>query len=399
MNKKNKFIALGVLLMMLISAGLTFNIVHADNKNSVSFSTDITEELDDDLVFDLYFVGEIGWDGKSNPTKYFMDPKKIEAIYKDQFENIKKGTDGLIDIGKNLDGTMRTEIDLDALAQGLMDVVYTKKPEKVSGSPFAFKVKNESLDDGLYLAVIHGSKKSDMTKYVNFTVEQSASGEGSDDSQEPATVTETKRYYSYEYSQLHEYRFQPILIFLKNTDLQAKTKQETKPRYSDLIIKKNLTGFAVLGENETFKPVSFVFSIKAYDTENKLVYDDVASLKFDSIQELEKETLVKRIPCGSKVVVKEIYSGSYVEVDPSDDGQEETIVVSPLASVEFKNKFNDDPKHGYGLDNKYVNTDGKWTYEGRDIPSPVPQPTPAENTDSGNGENVDNGTPTDGGNS
>ena len=54
---------------------------------------------------------------------------------------------------------------------------------------------------------------------------------------------------------------------------------------------------------------------------------------------------------------------------------------------------------GYGLDNKYMNTDGKWTYEGRDIPSPVPQPTPAENTDSGNGENVDNGTPTDGGNS
>ena len=397
MNKKNKFIALGVLLMMLISAGLSFKMINADNKNSVSFSTGITDErLDDTLVFDLYYVGKIGWDGSSNPTKYYVDPAEIVEIYQDQFKDIEKGTDGLIDIGKDIKtGDMRTEIDLDGLAQGIMDVVYNEKPDAVTDSPFAFGTKHENLEDGIYLAVIHGSKKSKMDDYVKFKVEKSAAEEGSDDSQEPATATETKIYYSYEYSQLHEYRFQPILIFLKNTDLQAVTKQTIAPRYSDLIIKKNLSGFAVLGENEKFKPVSFVYSIKAYDKNNNLVFDDVATLKFDKIEELEKETLVKRIPCGSRVVVKEIYTGSYV-IDEEFDEKETNIVVSPLASVEFTNKFNDDPKHGYGLDNKYINTDGKWSFGGRDIPSPVPGQT----TDGPvNGETNENGTTSDGGNS
>ena len=91
--------------------------------------------------------------------------------------------------------------------------------------------------------------------------------------------------------------------------------QQTQ-RYGDLEIVKDLTEY-----NASLKDALFVFQVEGTRNGEK-VYSDVVSIKFN--QAGEKSVLVKHLPAGTKVTVKEVYAGGSYS-NTSGDKQETVI--------------------------------------------------------------------------
>lgn len=169
----------------------------------------------------------------------------------------------------------------------------------------------------------------------------------------------------------YTYDFTPYLVSLPNNyyskenpddtweyDVTTGMKPRQTQRYGDLEIVKDLTEY-----NASLKDALFVFQVEG--TRNgKQVYSDVVSIKFN--QAGEKSVLVKHLPAGTKVTVKEVYAGGSYS-NTSGDTQETVIVADGVtdnpASVSFTNTYNGKLIPGTGIVNHFENKDGEWSWE------------------------------------
>lgn len=169
----------------------------------------------------------------------------------------------------------------------------------------------------------------------------------------------------------YTYDFTPYLVSLPNNyyskenpddtweyDVTTGMKPQQTQRYGDLEIVKDLTEY-----NASLKDALFVFQVEG--TRNgKQVYSDVVSIKFN--QAGEKSVLVKHLPAGTKVTVKEVYAGGSYS-NTSGDTQETEIVAEGVtdnpASVSFTNTYNGKLIPGTGIVNHFENKDGEWSWE------------------------------------
>jgi len=169
----------------------------------------------------------------------------------------------------------------------------------------------------------------------------------------------------------YTYDFTPYLVSLPNNyyskenpddtwvyDVTTGMKPQQTQRYGDLEIVKDLTEY-----NASLKDALFVFQVEG--TRNgKQVYSDVVSIKFN--QAGEKSVLVKHLPAGTVVTVKEVYAGGSYS-NTSGDTQETVIVADGVtdhpASVSFTNTYNGKLIPGTGIVNHIEIENGKWDWK------------------------------------
>ena len=169
----------------------------------------------------------------------------------------------------------------------------------------------------------------------------------------------------------YTYDFNPYLVSLPNNyyskenqddawvyDVTTGMKPQQTQRYGDLEIVKDLTEY-----NASLKDALFVFQVEGTRNDEQ-VYSDVVSIKFN--QAGEKSVLVKDLPAGTKVTVKEVYAGGSYS-NTSGDTQETVIVADGVtdhpASVSFTNTYNGKLIPGTGIVNHFENKDGEWSWE------------------------------------
>ena len=168
----------------------------------------------------------------------------------------------------------------------------------------------------------------------------------------------------------YTYDFTPYLVSLPNNyyskekddtwvyDVTTGMKPQQTQRYGDLEIFKDLTEY-----NASLKDALFVFQVEGTRNGEK-VYSDVVSIKFN--QAGKKSVLVKHLPAGTKVTVKEVYAGGSYS-NTSGDTQEAVIVAEGItdnpASVSFTNTYNGKLIPGTGIVNHFENKDGEWSWE------------------------------------
>ncbi len=169
----------------------------------------------------------------------------------------------------------------------------------------------------------------------------------------------------------YTYDFTPYLVSLPNNyyskenpddrwvyDVTTGMKPQQTQRYGDLEIVKDLTEY-----NASLKDALFVFQVEGTRNDEQ-VYSDVVSIKFN--QAGEKSVLVKHLPAGTKVTVKEVYAGGSYS-NTSGDTQEAVIAAEGStdnpASVSFTNTYNGKLIPGTGIVNHFENKDGEWSWE------------------------------------
>ncbi len=425
--KTKKFITKVVLLLLIVTGCLTFRSIQAAGNNSITFTFELPPkeegdydygdklEDEDGLVFDLYYIAPIKWDGAGDgtpaSTKYYIPSGDIVESYQGVFPASFEDTNGNINVSErdgSLVNTALKEYGLDNLANDIATIVFSGTTPLAPDATAKFGTPETDLDDGLYLAIVRGSNANTKDKYIKTRIEKITVGD---------TVESKTVYYSYANSIYHEYDFNPLLVFLKNTtnetdlSLEAKPKYSENPRYDDLLIIKELGGvLGKAGKNDqdegldfdAFEPVTFVYDVTAYDPKEttKVVYHDVASISFEkmeSAKDLIGQTIAEKIPVGARVVVTEIYNGSSYVLNADMSNGETTIIVSDrnedgthiqdddgkyvyistvdtsdsqtekviFAYVTFVNDPGNKPNPGYGINNPYKYDEEKgWEYVG-----------------------------------
>ena len=295
--------------------------VETDRKCSLTFTLDETEFDDDELR------------GLEIPVKVY----KVADIT----EEAQYDTTGYADFAglglKNVSSTTSAE-EWAQMAEDAMKIVKAKeeiastadvkvtKPE--GATEFTGVINN--LETGMYLVQAETVQTSEYT--YDFT---------------PYLVSLPNNYYSKE---------KPDDTWVY--DVTTGMKPQQTQRYGDLEIVKDLTEY-----NASLKDALFVFQVEG--TRNgEQVYSDVVSIKFN--QAGEKSVLVKHLPAGTKVTVKEVYAGGSYS-NTSGDTQETVIVAEGVtdnpASVSFTNTYNGKLIPGTGIVNHFENKDGEWSWE------------------------------------
>lgn len=171
----------------------------------------------------------------------------------------------------------------------------------------------------------------------------------------------------------YTYDFTPYLVSLPNNyyskekpepddtwvyDVTTGMKPQQTQRYGDLEIVKDLTEY-----NASLKDALFVFQVEGTRHGEK-VYSDVVSIKFN--QAGEKSVLVKDLPAGTVVTVKEVYAGGSYS-NTSGDTQEAVIAAEGStdnpASVSFTNTYNGKLIPGTGIVNHIEIENGNWDWK------------------------------------
>ena len=225
------------------------------------------------------------------------------------------------------------------LAQKAADIVNTADPKPeaaVAGAKADGETDIEiSTGSGLYLLIPHG---------VNGN----------------STVTTSD----------YRYTYSPVLITVPaaSGSVVLKPSRTSRPggnppgpnppgpssRKGDLEIVKNLTSY------EDSEPASFVFEVTAYEssTSDKVVYSNVVMLTFT--EPGQKHTLVKDLPDGARVVVREYSTGHYTEAAATQEG---VISASQDLKVEFTNEYDKIQKGGHGIVNDFTYSGNTWNWE------------------------------------
>lgn len=291
--------------------------VETDRKCSLTFTLDDTEfdELRSlEIPVDVYKVADITEEAVYDTTKY-TDFAKLGL------ENVRSTT---------------TAEEWAQMAEDAMKIVEDKKiaptadvkVTKPAGAPESTGVIND-LETGMYLVQAETVQTSEYT--YDFT---------------PYLVSLPNNYYSKEKDDTWVY------------DVTTGMKPQQTQRYGDLEIFKDLTEY-----NASLKDALFVFQVEGTRNGEK-VYSDVVSIKFN--QAGKKSVLVKHLPAGTKVTVKEVYAGGSYS-NTSGDTQETVIVAEGItdnpASVSFTNTYNAKLIPGTGIVNHFENKDGEWSWE------------------------------------
>ena len=291
--------------------------VETDRECSLTFTLDDTEfdELRSlEIPVDVYKVADITEEAVYDTTNYT------------DFANL-----GL----ENVRSTTTAE-EWAQMAEDAMKIVEDKKiaptadvkVTKPAGAPESTGVIND-LETGMYLVQAETVQTSEYT--YDFT---------------PYLVSLPNNYYSKEKDDTWVY------------DVTTGMKPQQTQRYGDLEIFKDLTEY-----NASLKDALFVFQVEGTRHGEK-VYSDVVSVKFDKAG--KKSVLVKDLPAGTKVTVKEVYAGGSYS-NTSGDTQETVIVAEGItdnpASVSFTNTYNGKLIPGTGIVNHFENKDGEWSWE------------------------------------
>lgn len=292
--------------------------VETDKKCSLTFTLDGTEfdELRSlDIPVDVYKVADI----------------TEEAVY-----DTAKYTD-FADLGLEKVSSTTTAEEWAKMAEKAMETVENKgiKPtEKVKVTKPEGATKStgviRDLETGMYLVQAETVQSNEYT--YDFT---------------PYLVSLPNNYYSKENSD-------DTWVY----DVTTGMKPQQTQRYGDLEIVKDLTEY-----NASLKDALFVFQVEG--TRNgEQVYSDVVSIKFN--QAGEKSVLVKDLPAGTKVTVKEVYAGGSYS-NTSGDTQETVIVAEGItdnpASVSFTNTYNGKLIPGTGIVNHIEIENGNWDWK------------------------------------
>ncbi len=273
-----------------------------------------------------------------------------------------------------------TDKDIDAagwktIAQQAAEIILGSAPEgKTEWDPSEKAAAYDSLktsgdpetkidlgaNPGLYLVVAHGK---DVTEYATTVTDDTGTSS-------IATIANSKTY---------TYKFAPELISLPTKDAVKEGEEEIintanpgdwiydataalKPsrefRIGDLEITKILEDYRQRQKKEKLikDPATFVFEVTAYEDETQKVevYHDYVSIVFKEFG--EKSVLVKGLPVGSYVVVKEEYHGNYTAYPD----QTTTIIANETVGVEFKNTYDDGEPGGGSVTNHFEYLDGGW---------------------------------------
>lgn len=211
-----------------------------------------------------------------------------------------------------------------------------------------------ALDSGLYLLVAHGANLS-ASDYATTLADGKA-----------ATLA---------YSATKEFAFEPVLVSLPTREgavdqplttasgsgwthnARIMLKPQVAPRMGSLEIVKSLQRFETDGTGVD-SAATFVFSVQATDAQGETVYDDVVSMVFNKPGD-QKVLIENKIPVGSTVTVREVYSGaSYQVVGP----QEKTAVIqaNDVVQVSFTNTNDNTKVHGGSVTNSFAYGEGGW---------------------------------------
>lgn len=291
--------------------------VETDRKCSLTFTLDDTEfdELRSlEIPVDVYKVADITEEAVYDTTKY-TDFAKLGLEKCEKYYHAEEWAQMAEDAMKIVE---------DKKIAPTADVKVTKP----AGAPESTGVIND-LETGMYLVQAETVQTSEYT--YDFT---------------PYLVSLPNNYYSKEKDDTWVY------------DVTTGMKPQQTQRYGDLEIFKDLTEY-----NASLKDALFVFQVEGTRNGEK-VYSDVVSIKFN--QAGKKSVLVKHLPAGTKVTVKEVYAGGSYS-NTSGDTQETVIVAEGItdnpASVSFTNTYNGKLIPGTGIVNHFENKDGEWSWE------------------------------------
>lgn len=292
--------------------------VETDRKCSLTFTLDDTEfaELRDlEIPVDVYKVADITEEAVYDTTNYtdFADLELEKVSSTTTAEEWAKMAEKAMETVENK-GIKPTE------------KVKVTKPEGATKSTGVIR----DLETGMYLVQAETVQSNEYT--YDFT---------------PYLVSLPNNYYSKENSD-------DTWVY----DVTTGMKPQQTQRYGDLEIVKDLTEY-----NASLKDALFVFQVEG--TRNgKQVYSDVVSIKFN--QAGEKSVLVKHLPAGTVVTVKEVYAGGSYS-NTSGETQEAVIAAEGVtdnpASVSFTNTYNGKLIPGTGIVNHFENKDGEWSWE------------------------------------
>ena len=292
--------------------------VETDRKCSLTFTLDDTEfaELRDlEIPVDVYKVADITEEAVYDTTNYtdFADLELEKVSSTTTAEEWAKMAEKAMETVENK-GIKPTE------------KVKVTKPEGATKSTGVIR----DLETGMYLVQAETVQSNEYT--YDFT---------------PYLVSLPNNYYSKENSD-------DTWVY----DVTTGMKPQQTQRYGDLEIVKDLTEY-----NASLKDALFVFQVEG-TRHNKQVYSDVVSIKFN--QAGEKSVLVKHLPAGTVVTVKEVYAGGSYS-NTSGDTQETVIAAEGStdnpASVSFTNTYNGKLIPGTGIVNHFENKDGEWSWE------------------------------------
>lgn len=292
--------------------------VETDRKCSLTFTLDDTEfaELRDlEIPVDVYKVADITEEAVYDTTNYtdFADLELEKVSSTTTAEEWAKMAEKAMETVENK-GIKPTE------------KVKVTKPEGATKSTGVIR----DLETGMYLVQAETVQSNEYT--YDFT---------------PYLVSLPNNYYSKENSD-------DTWVY----DVTTGMKPQQTQRYGDLEIVKDLTEY-----NASIKDALFVFQVEG-TRHNKQVYSDVVSIKFN--QAGEKSVLVKHLPAGTVVTVKEVYAGGSYS-NTSGDTQEAVIAAEGStdnpASVSFTNTYNGKLIPGTGIVNHFENKDGEWSWE------------------------------------
>lgn len=238
----------------------------------------------------------------------------------------------------------------------------------------------KGLNPGLYLMVAH-EPEADPADYVRIDDGENA---------ESKIVTMA-------YSALNEYSFTPALISLPargqevtadgyaggNTaaengawqyEADAMLKGTHQPRYGSIRITKNLTGM------NGSEAATFVFEVTVTTPAGpggepvSETYTRTTGITFNGPNKQWVE--MDRIPVGSTVTVKEVYSGASYSLTVPDDS-EQTVSAAEIVEFKFENTPTTEHRSGSGIVNSFeMGADG-WTWQQRSW-TEVPAPEPGE---------------------
>lgn len=305
MRKRVKRASAILVALALVFTALTLpgakaaNAVDTTRKCSVEFSIDtsVYDELDDiNILIQLYKVASISESGVYTAT--------------DGFESLD-----LTSIDSETTAAEWLDTADEAAKLITKDTVAVAETETIGG-----KAKVNNLDTGLYLV---------------------------------SAVTTQSDYF--------EYSFKPYLVSLPNNyyyttgnddwvyDLTGSNAIGLKPEQTERFGDLKLTKF-LENQNVTIdEKATFVFEV-AYTTPKGVTKTEFVTLTFDEFG--DKTVTIKDIPAGSKVTVKEVYSGSSYELI-SDPEVSAVIIADDVVGVSFINKHNGKPSGGYGVVNNY----------------------------------------------
>lgn len=227
-------------------------------------------------------------------------------------------------------------------------------------------------EPGMYLVFPHGEQKDDESK---------------DAYKRTVTDGDVTTLATVAYSDTKVYTFSPIIVtipekadeggnYTHNTgapgewvyDLEVNVKATEEPRYTKLVIEKDLTNIEQRTDLVNLDDVTCVYQVEG-TIGTKNVYSHTVSIVLDAAG--KKSVTLDRIPIGATVKVTEVYTGAEYEL--TSEESQELVMKAQLESdnpqrVEFTNQYAGTDHGGGSLTNHftYENEEDGWQIAGED---------------------------------